>query len=156
MTPSTAGMATGVVGVIGVLAEIALLAWLIFSSHSTARKLAIIGMSLFIVGRIVAAFLPMAAASLGIGVIALNSVITGGLWIAGIVCLLMAFMRLDAMVTGHEHQPGSAPRQQHWASGPQDSYRPYQGNAPRTDYGPEQGDNPGGPQNYRPGPWSGQ
>lgn len=124
MAATTIGSISGIMGLLIVIAEIGLLIWVIAAARGTGRNLAITGMALLILARVFSFALPMAASNFGVGLILANSLISGGLNAAGLICLVVAFMRADGLAKLQQHGA-------QWSPQPQNNYRPGPWSDPR-------------------------
>ena len=123
MTTSMMALASSLMAILSLLIELGLLIWLIVSGRSSARALAIIGITLLLGARAVSFVLPMAAGALGLWAVTASTVISGLLGLAGICCLAVAFMRTDRLAALVERQRDGGSTPQTWTPGPQDAYR---------------------------------
>ena len=113
MTTSMMALASSLMAILSLLIELGLLIWLIVAGRSSARALAIIGITLLLGARAVGFALPMAAGALGLWAVTASTVISGLLGLAGICCLAVAFMRTDRLAALSNGSATEVPHRRH-------------------------------------------
>ncbi len=104
MSTSTIAMLSTIVNIAFTLAMFGVLIWVILQGRTRARGLAISGVALLVLQRIIGMGLNVALAYWGMSMVLVSTVLQDLLLIAGIVCLVLAFLRTDRIASRLEQQ----------------------------------------------------
>ncbi len=141
MDMSMVGMIQGILAIAFWLASLGLLIWLLIRAHSSAKVMAAVGLGLMLLSTPINMLSSLLYVAMGMAAMILVGALSGAVHLAGLVLLVMAFMRIDPVAAPVERR--SAANAASSAAGPQEPTQPPY---------PGSGGYPGNPGGYPAGP----